>query len=83
MVVPAAHRLHVAHVLPALPRQIDEERAVRGLRDVRVFFGARYISLSPGGDEETLGDGDEISETQGALVLENLIGEFLTNLGDS
>ena len=47
------------------------------------ILGARYISLSPGGDEETLGDGDEISETQGALVLENLIGEFLTNLGDS
>ncbi len=47
------------------------------------ILGARYIGLEPGGDEETLGDGDEIAETQGALVLENLIGEFLTNLGDS
>ena len=46
------------------------------------ILGARYISLLPGGDEETLGDGDEITETQGALVLENLIGEFLTNLGN-
>ena len=46
------------------------------------ILGARYISLLPGGDEETLGEGDEITETQGALVLENLIGEFLTNLGD-
>ena len=45
------------------------------------ILGARYISLSPGGDEETLSSGDEISDTQGALVLENLIGEFLTNLG--
>ncbi len=46
------------------------------------ILGARYVSLAPGGDEEMLGNGDEIMETQGALVLENLIGEFLTNLGD-
>ncbi len=45
------------------------------------ILGARYISLVPGGDEETLGDGDEITDTQGAFVLENLIGEFVTNLG--
>ncbi len=45
------------------------------------ILGARYISLVPGGDEETLKNGDEINDTQGALVLENLIGEFLTNLG--
>lgn len=45
------------------------------------ILGARYIGLLPGGDEETLGPGDEITETQGALVLENLIGDFLTNLG--
>ncbi|XOV84292.1 MAG: outer membrane lipid asymmetry maintenance protein MlaD [bacterium] len=43
--------------------------------------GARYVGLLPGSDEETLGPGDEIVETQGALVLENLIGEFLTNIG--
>ena len=47
------------------------------------ILGARYINLLPGGDEETLAAGDEITQTQGALVLENLIGEFLTNLGGS
>ena len=47
------------------------------------ILGARYIGLAPGADDEMLGPGDEITETQGALVLENLIGEFLTNLGDS
>lgn len=47
------------------------------------ILGARYVGLLPGADEETLGHGDEITETQGALVLENLIGEFLTNLGSS
>ncbi len=45
------------------------------------ILGARYVGLLPGADDETLGDGDEITETQGALVLENLIGDFLTNLG--
>ena len=45
------------------------------------ILGARYISLLPGADEEYLAQGDEISDTQGALVLENLIGEFLTNIG--
>ncbi len=47
------------------------------------ILGARYISLMPGAEEEYLQQGDEIADTQGALVLENLIGEFLTNLGSS
>lgn len=47
------------------------------------ILGARYIGLLPGADDEMLGPGGEITETQGALVLENLIGEFLTNLGSS
>ena len=45
------------------------------------ILGARYVSLLPGADEDMLSPGDEISDTQGALVLENLIGEFLTNIG--
>ena len=46
------------------------------------ILGARYVSLLPGAEEETLAQGDEITDTQGALVLENLIGEFVTNIGD-
>jgi phospholipid/cholesterol/gamma-HCH transport system substrate-binding protein len=45
------------------------------------FIGGRYISLVPGGDEELLKDGDTITNTQGALVLENLIGNFITRGG--
>ena len=45
------------------------------------FIGGRYISLVPGGEEELLKDGDTITNTQGALVLENLIGNFLTRSG--
>ena len=45
------------------------------------IIGSRYVSLLPGADEEILEDGDEILDTQGALVLENLIGDLVTNLG--
>jgi len=45
------------------------------------IMGGRYIALSPGADEEMLANGDSITETQGALVLENLIGDFVTSLG--
>jgi phospholipid/cholesterol/gamma-HCH transport system substrate-binding protein len=42
------------------------------------FIGGRYIDLVPGADEEVLKNGDTITDTQGSLVLENLIGDFLT-----
>ncbi len=45
------------------------------------LLGARYVGLSPGGDPETLKEGDFITDTQGALVLENLIGDLITRLG--
>lgn len=47
------------------------------------ILGARYVSLLPGADEEMLEDGDEIENTQGALVLENLVGDLITRLGAS
>jgi phospholipid/cholesterol/gamma-HCH transport system substrate-binding protein len=45
------------------------------------ILGARYVNLLPGADEERLGNGDTIEETQGAMVLENLVGELMTRLG--
>jgi len=45
------------------------------------LLGGRYIGIFPGGDEEVLKDGDTITETQGAIVLENLIGDFITKQG--
>ncbi len=45
------------------------------------ILGGRYVSISQGADEEVLKDGDTITNTQGALVLENLIGEFVTRMG--
>tara|TARA_B100000029_G_scaffold439070_1_gene455394 strand:- start:123 stop:587 length:465 start_codon:yes stop_codon:yes gene_type:complete len=48
-------------------------------------LGARYVSLVPGADPDTLRDGDYILDefTQGAFVLENLIGDIVTRLGAS
>ncbi|KAF1014354.1 MAG: putative phospholipid ABC transporter-binding protein MlaD [Burkholderia gladioli] len=40
-------------------------------------LGEQYIGLEPGGDTEMLKAGDTISRTQSAIVLENLIGQFL------
>lgn len=43
------------------------------------ILGEKYISILPGGDSEMLKNGDEIQDTQSALVLEDLIGKFLTS----
>jgi len=41
------------------------------------LLGEQYLALSPGGDDEVLTEGDEIEDTQSALVIEELIGQFL------
>lgn len=41
------------------------------------LLGEQYIGLEPGGDTAMLGNGDRIELTQSAVVLENLIGQFL------
>ncbi|MGM0552730.1 MAG: outer membrane lipid asymmetry maintenance protein MlaD [Pseudomonadota bacterium] len=46
------------------------------------LLGEQYIALEPGADLETLREGDEIFLTQSAVVLENLIGRFMTNMGN-
>jgi phospholipid/cholesterol/gamma-HCH transport system substrate-binding protein len=43
------------------------------------LLGEQYIGLEPGGDDQMLKAGDTISMTQSAVVLENLIGQFLYN----
>lgn len=43
------------------------------------LLGEQYIGLNPGGDEQSLAEGGEITFTQSAFVLENLIGQFLVS----
>ncbi|VAW88791.1 Phospholipid ABC transporter substrate-binding protein MlaD [hydrothermal vent metagenome] len=40
-------------------------------------LGESYIGLEAGAEDETLTDGDEITLTQSAIILEQLIGEFM------
>ncbi|MBL0090096.1 MAG: outer membrane lipid asymmetry maintenance protein MlaD [Ideonella sp.] len=41
------------------------------------LLGDQYVGLEPGGDEKNLAAGDTVKQTQSAVVLENLIGQFL------
>lgn len=41
------------------------------------LLGEQYIGLSAGGDAKNLAAGSKISSTQSAVVLENLISQFL------
>ena len=43
------------------------------------LLGDQYVGIEPGGDEKNLSSGDVIASTQSAVVLENLIGQFLFN----
>ncbi|MGY8907502.1 outer membrane lipid asymmetry maintenance protein MlaD [Candidatus Njordibacter sp. Uisw_056] len=47
------------------------------------LLGEKYVGLTVGAEEEVLVDGDVIEDTQSALVLEELIGQFLLNFGDN
>jgi phospholipid/cholesterol/gamma-HCH transport system substrate-binding protein len=43
------------------------------------LLGEQYIGLEAGGDEKMMAEGARITHTQSAVVLENLIGQFLYN----
>lgn len=41
------------------------------------LLGEQYVGLDAGGDDKKLAEGDRITLTQSAVVLERLIGQFL------
>jgi phospholipid/cholesterol/gamma-HCH transport system substrate-binding protein len=43
------------------------------------LLGEQYVGVEAGADEKNLAAGDTIANTQSAVVLENLIGQFLYN----
>jgi phospholipid/cholesterol/gamma-HCH transport system substrate-binding protein len=43
------------------------------------LLGEQYVGIEAGADEKNLAAGDTITTTQSAVVLENLIGQFLYN----
>lgn len=47
------------------------------------LLGDQYIGLMPGASEDFLAAGDQLEMAQSAIVLEELIGQFLTKFGES
>jgi len=43
------------------------------------LLGEQYVGLEAGGDEDILQEGDKITQTQDAVVLEKMISQFLYN----
>ena len=64
---------------------MELERGVQFPRDSSAkiltsgLLGDQYIGIEPGYEEKHLAPGDNIAQTQSAVVLENLIGQFLFN----
>lgn len=55
----------------AFPRDSSLKILTSGL------LGEQYVGIEPGADEKNLAQGDVVKQTQSAVVLENLIGQFL------
>ncbi|MGM0542756.1 MAG: outer membrane lipid asymmetry maintenance protein MlaD [Pseudomonadota bacterium] len=47
------------------------------------LLGEQYVGLSMGGDPEMLEPGDTLRDTQSALVLEELIQQFISNMASN
>ena len=43
------------------------------------LLGDQYVGIEPGGDDKDLAPGDTLAQTQSAVVLENLIGQFINS----
>lgn len=43
------------------------------------LLGEQYVGIEAGAQDKNLGSGDVITSTQSAVVLENLIGQFIYN----
>jgi phospholipid/cholesterol/gamma-HCH transport system substrate-binding protein len=54
-----------------LPADTSAEITSEGL------LGGKYVSLVPGGSDRLLVDGGRITETQGSVSLESLLGKFI------
>lgn len=65
--------------------ELDMERQYKFPKDSSVkiltagLLGEQYLGIEPGADTKILADGDKITDTQSAIVLESLISQFLYN----
>jgi phospholipid/cholesterol/gamma-HCH transport system substrate-binding protein len=66
----------------AIDQQVDylTTDSIAGIKTSGVL-GEQYVSISVGGAPDVLEDGSKITDTQSAVVLEDLIGKFMTTMG--
>lgn len=70
-------KTYQAEVTLALDRRYEFPKDTFAKIMTSGLLGEQYIGLEPGGDPQMLKPGDRITLTQSAVVLENLIGQFL------
>lgn len=77
---PQSYQVKVKLALdPALKLPADSSAAITS----EGFLGATFISLIPGGETVSLKDGDTIADTQGAMDLMGMVGQFINKSGGS
>lgn len=64
--------MHISKQYDTLPLDTGASIYTAGL------LGEKYVGLEAGGEEESLKHGSKIKLTQGSLVLEKLIGQFIS-----
>lgn len=68
-----------ANVVLALEKQFKFPKDTSAKILTSGLLGEQYVGLEAGYEEKMLAAGDKIGSTQSAVVLENLIGQFLFN----
>lgn len=63
-------------VMPELELPVDTSASIM----TAGILGDRYVSLQLGGEVDRLADGDEISFTESAVLLERVIGKLVHNV---
>lgn len=64
---------------PAVKLPADSSAAITS----EGLLGSTFVSLIPGGDPAPLKEGDTIADTQGAMDLMSMVGQFINKSGDS
>lgn len=77
---PATYQVKTTMAIdPKIKIPVDSSAAVTS----EGFLGGSYVALMPGGDPTPLKSGDVITDTQGAVDMMGLVGQFINKSGDS
>jgi len=73
---------YVAHVTMTLDSHYTFSRDTSADILTSGLLGEQYVGLTEGGDPDTLKNGDSLTITSSALVLEQLISKFMLSFGE-